>query len=146
MNVIHFYRFANFLYRKKIPLLPRLIYNIQFLLFNSIVPYTTKIGKGTYCSYGGVGVVIHARAVIGDGCVLGQGITIGGRSRIEEVPVIGDKVYIASGARVLGNVKIGDNAIIGANSVVIKDVPEGSVAAGVPARIIKTGVKLEDYL
>jgi serine O-acetyltransferase len=146
MNVIHFYRLAHYLYKKKIPLLPSFIYYVQFLLFNSIVPYTAMIGKGTYCSYGGIGVVIHARAVIGDNCVLGQGITIGGRSKIEDVPVIGNKVYVASGARVLGNVKIGDNAIIGANSVVIKDVPEGSVAAGVPAKIIKTGVTLEDYL
>ncbi len=146
MNVIQFYRIARFLYRKKIPILPRLIYNIQFLLFNSIVPYTAQIGKGTYCSYGGIGVVIHARSVIGEDCVLGQGITIGGRSRIENVPVIGNKVYVASGARVLGDVKIGNNAIIGANSVVIRDVPEGCVAAGVPAKIIKTGVRLEDYL
>ncbi|MFZ5986943.1 MAG: serine O-acetyltransferase [Bacillota bacterium] len=146
MNVINLYRIANLFYRIRVPLLPKIIYFVQFLLFNSIVPYTAKIGKGTYCSYGGVGVVIHKRAVIGDDCVLGQGITIGGRSRIPEVPVIGNRVYIASGARVLGNVRIGDNAIIGANSVVINDVPEGCVAAGVPARIIKTGKKLEDYL
>lgn len=146
MNVIHFYRLANFLYKKRIPFLPRIIYFIQFLLFNSIVPPSAEIGKGTYCSYGGIGVVIHSRSIIGDNCVLGQGITIGGRSKIVEVPIIGNKVYIASGARVLGNVRIGDNAIIGANSVVIKDVPECCVAAGVPAKIIKSGVKLEDYL
>jgi serine O-acetyltransferase len=146
VNVIHFYRLAHFLYKIKVPFIPRLIYFIQFLLFNSIVPYGAEIGKGTYCSYGGIGVVIHKRSVIGDDCVLGQGITIGGRSKIYEVPVIGNKVYIASGARVLGNVRIGDNVIIGANSVVIKDVPEGSVVAGVPGKVIKSGVKMEDYL
>lgn len=146
MNVIGFYRVANKLYRLKVPLLPRIIYFFQFLLFNSIVPYTAQIGKGTYCSYGGVGVVIHARAVIGRDCVLGQGITIGGRSKIYDVPVLGDKVYVASGARVLGNVRIGSNVIIGANSVVIHDIPDGCVVAGMPAKIIKTGKTMEDYL
>lgn len=146
MNVINFYRIANKMYKLKIPLIPKIIYNIQFLLFNSIVPYTAEIGKGTYFSYGGVGVVIHKRCKIGENCVLGQGITIGGRSKIKDVPVIGNKVYIASGARVLGNVKIGDNVIIGANSVVVKDIPDGCVVAGVPAKIIKTGKKMEDYL
>ncbi len=146
MNVIGFYRVANKLYRMKIPLLPKIIYFLQFLLFNSVVPYTAQIGKGTYCSYGGVGVVIHARAVIGKDCVLGQGITIGGRSKIYEVPVLGDKVYVASGARVLGNVRIGNNVVIGANSVVIHDIPDGCVVAGMPAKIIKTGKTIEDYL
>lgn len=96
MNVIGFYRSANKLYKLHVPLIPKLIYNLQFVLFNSIIPFESSIGKDTYCSYGGVGVVIHKRAVIGEGCVLGQGITVGGRSRIKDVPVIGDKVYIAS--------------------------------------------------
>ena len=146
MNVIGFYRIANKLYKMKIPLLPKIIYNIQFLLFNSIVPCTAKIGKGTMCSYGGIGVVIHKNAVIGDDCVLGQGITIGGRSKIKNVPQIGSRVYVASGARVLGDVKIGNDVIIGANAVVVKDVPDGCVVAGVPAKIIKTGKRMKDYL
>lgn len=146
MNIIYFYRVANFLYRIRVPLISRIIYCIQFLLFNSIVPYQTQIGKGTKFSYGGIGVVIHKRAVIGKDCVIGQGITIGGRSKIEEVPVLGNKVYVASGARVLGNVRIGDNVIIGANSVVIHDVPDGCVVAGVPAKVIKTGKRIEDYV
>lgn len=146
MNVISFYRIAHKLYKMKIPLLPRMIYYLQFLLFNSIVPYTAIIGKGTRCSYGGIGVVIHKNVEIGEYCVIDQGVTIGGRSRIKGVPKIGNRVYISTGSKVLGRVNIGNDVIIGANAVVIRDAPDGCVLAGVPAKIIKTNKKLEDYL
>jgi serine O-acetyltransferase len=146
MNLIYLHKIAHWLYNHKIPILPKLIYFIQFLLFNSSVPAQTKIGKGTVFGYGGIGVVIHARTVIGNNCILGQGITIGGRSKLYEVPVIGDNVYIGAGARVLGNITIGNNVVIGANAVVIKDIPSNCSVAGMPAKIIKTGIKMEDYV
>lgn len=49
-----------------------------------------------------------------------------------------DNVFIGSNSTILPNVKIGPNAIIAAGSVVTKDVPENSVVAGVPARVIET--------
>jgi acetyltransferase-like isoleucine patch superfamily enzyme len=52
--------------------------------------------------------------------------------------VIEDNVWIGEGVVILPNVKIGKNSIIGANSVVTKNIPENSVAGGVPAIIIKT--------
>ena len=70
--------------------------------------------------------------------IIGQGVTIGRQLDPEGVPVIGNNVYISAGSRILGNIKIGNNVIIGANSVVIKDVPDNSIVAGVPAKIIKT--------
>lgn len=51
--------------------------------------------------------------------------------------VIGDNVWIGDKATILPNVSIGKGAIIAANSVVTKDVPEYSVFAGNPAKIIK---------
>lgn len=45
---------------------------------------------------------------------------------------------VGCGAVVLGDVHVGDDSVIGANAVVIRDVPPRSVAAGVPARIVKT--------
>lgn len=95
-------------------------------------------------AYGGIGVVIHARAVIGENCVLGQNITIGGKSGWYEVPIFGDNVHVSAGARILGPVRIGNNVIIGANAVVVKDVPDNCIVAGVPAKIIRDNLTLAE--
>ncbi len=127
MKLINFYRVANRLYASGIPIFPKIIYYIQFFLFNSSVPYKCKIGKKTVFGYGGIAVVVHERAVIGEGCVVSQNVTIGGKSKKFEVPVIGNHVYIGAGAKILGDVNIGDNVIIGANAVVVKDVPSNCI-------------------
>lgn len=145
MKLIHWYRLNNWLYRHHIPLLPKLIYYLQYILFNCSLPASCKIGKGTVLGYGGMAIVVHARAVIGRNCMIGQCVTIGGKSKIYEVPVIGDNVEINAGARVLGPIHIGDNVIIGANAVVVKNVPSNCIVAGVPAKIIKSNINIEDY-
>lgn len=129
----------------KIPLVPKLLYYISYILFNSSVPPSCSIGKGTKFAYGGIGVVIHANAKIGSNCIIGQGITIGGKTGHNGVPEIGNNVYIAAGTRIIGNVKINNNVVIGCNSVVLQDIPEKSVAAGVPAKVIHTNVDVNKY-
>jgi serine O-acetyltransferase len=145
INAISFYRLANWLWRHNIPLLPRIIKLIIFLLYNSSVPYECTIGAGSFFGYGGIGVVLHRRSQIGRDVVIGTGTTIGGRSGSEGVPRIGSHVYIASGAKILGAIEIGDYVIIGANAVVLYSVPPGSIVAGVPAKIIKSGITPEKY-
>lgn len=142
--LIHWYRLANWLYRKRIPVIPKLVYYLQYILFNSSVPASCSIGKHTKFAYGGIAVVIHSRAKIGDNCIIGQCITIGGRSKHYSVPEIGDNVYIGAGAKILGPVKIGNNVVIGAGAVVLHDIPSNSVAAGVPAKIIKSNINSSD--
>lgn len=139
------YRLSNWLYRHHVPLLPKLIYYTQRLLFQSSIPPSCSLGGATKLAYGGIGIVIHARAVVGRNCMIGQGVTIGGKSGWYEVPVIGDNVEINAGARVLGPVRIGNNVIIGANSVVVKDVPDNCVVAGIPAQIIRKDMSHEDF-
>jgi serine O-acetyltransferase len=83
------------------------------------------------------GVVVHSATRIGEGCVIYHGVTIGAHETRGAGATIGDNVAIFAGAKIIGPVNIGDGARIGANAVVIADVPEGAVAVGVPARIIR---------
>jgi serine O-acetyltransferase len=94
------------------------------------------IGRRLFIDHG-MGVVIGETAVVGDDVVLFHGATLGGKTmkRGKRHPTVGDGVVVGAGAKVLGAVWIGDGAQIGANAVVLKDVPAGAVAVGVPARI-----------
>ncbi len=146
LNAIFFYRISRWLYILHIPVLPKLITLVIFLLYNSKVPYKASIGKGTKLGYGGIGVVIHSDSVIGNNCVISQHVTIGGgNSHYPGVPVIGENVHISHGAIVFGGITIGNNVEIGANAVVNKPVPDNAIVAGVPAKILrikesKTGI------
>lgn len=138
LNAIFFYRISRWCYLHHIPFVPKLITLLIFLIYNSKVPYQAKIGKGTKLGYGGIGVVIHSKAQIGNYCSIGQQVTIGGgNSRYPGLPIIGNYVRISKGAIVFGGITIGDNAVIGANAVVNKPVPDNAVVAGVPAKIIR---------
>lgn len=146
MNPIRLYRIAHFLYKKKVPVVPQLItYSIRFI-FSCYLPHTLKAGKELNLGYGGLGIVIHQRCIIGNDCHIDQNVTLGGTSKKEGVPKLGNSVYIGSGAVILGPVTIGDNVVIGANSVVVKSIPSNSLAVGIPAKVIKTGIRKEHYV
>ena len=90
----------------------------------------------------GIGLVIGDGSVIGKNCDVRQNVTLGGNFSKKDAqgrmqPLLGDNVSIAAGAVLLGPVKVGSNSIIGANAVVVADIPENVIAAGVPARVIK---------
>lgn len=63
-------------------------------------------------------------------------------TRVSNV-TIGDNVFIGAGTIVLPGVSIGNNVVIGAGSLVSRDIPDGCVAVGNPARVVKS---LEEYL
>lgn len=138
LNAISLYRIARWCYLHKIPFVPNLVTLLIFLVYNSKVPHKAEIGKGTMLGYGGIGVVIHQDAKIGEYCVLGQQVTVGGgNSKYPGVPKIGNNVHINKGAIVFGGITIGNNVEVGANAVVNKPVPDNAVVAGVPAKILR---------
>ena len=66
-----------------------------------------------------------------------QHVTVGAlEDGSEEVPTIGDDVVIGAGATLLGPIHVGDGAKVGAGAVVLRDVPSGATAVGVPAKIL----------
>lgn len=119
------------------PLLPRLLYATNRILFATVIPPSVKIGRNVLLGYSGLGIVIHKNAVIGNNVKISQNVTIGGRSGHRMVPIIEDDVEIGAGACVIGPIHVGQGAKIGANAVVLNDVPRKTVAVGIPARILK---------
>lgn len=135
--VVNIYRLANFLWRKKVPLLPWVLKTVNRVVFGVVIPPSSSIGEDVLFSYEGLGTIVHSRAIIGNGVIISSGVVIGGRSGSEGVPTIGDGVYIGAGAKVLGDIKVGAYASIGANAVVLNDVPEYAVVVGIPGKVVK---------
>jgi serine O-acetyltransferase len=95
-----------------------------------------KLGKRVFIDHGS-GVVIGETAEVGDDVLIYMGVVLGGTSleRTKRHPTVENDVVIGSGAAVLGPITIGRGAKIGAGSVVVRPVPPGATAVGVPARI-----------
>lgn len=138
LNAIFFYRISRWCYLYHIPFIPQLTTLTIFLIYNSKIPYTADIGKGVKLGYGGIGVVIHSKCMIGRNVVIGQHVTIGGGdSKYPGVPNIGDNVKISHRAIVFGGITIGANVTIGSNALVNKSVPENAIVAGIPAKVLR---------
>lgn len=96
LNAMFFYRQARWFYLHHVPVLPKLLTLLIFLIYNSKVPYQARIGKGTILGYGGIGVVIHSDSKIGKKCIIGQNVTVGGgNTQYPGVPTIGNNVHIS---------------------------------------------------
>lgn len=138
LNIKSIYKLGRFFRRKKMNFIANKIDKFNCVRHNSYLSSKTEIGANTSFAYGGIGLVIHANATIGDYCSIGQGITIGGVGGVsrDHLPVIENHVYLGAGCRVLGNVRVGHDSIIAPNCVVVKDVEPYSVVAGVPGKVI----------
>lgn len=95
------------------------------------------IGRRVFIDHG-MGVVIGETAIIGDDTTLYHGVTLGGTSwnKGKRHPTLGRNVVVGAGAKILGPILIADGAKIGSNAVVVRDVPAGATAVGIPARIV----------
>ncbi len=138
------HRFGNWrmgfrwkLARAPLTVLYRILYLFVECAAGISLPYTIRLGRRVRIWHHG-GIILHARS-IGDDSQIRQNTTMGIASvdRHLEIPTIGRRVDIGCGACILGNVTIGDDCKIGANAVVLADVPPGSTAVGVPARVVR---------
>jgi serine O-acetyltransferase len=140
-----FHRFAHWLFRLGLPLIPRMISHLaRFLTGIEIHPGAT-IGKAVFIDHG-MGVVIGETAIIGDSALIYQGVTLGGTGKEtgKRHPTLGENVVVGAGAKVLGNLQIGNNVRIGAGSVVLRDVPSDCTVVGIPGRVVyRAGEKTE---
>ena len=130
-------RVANWLWTEGRETLALYLQSRMSELFQVDIHPATKIGRGVFIDHG-TGIVIGETAVIGDDVSMLQGVTLGGTGaeRGDRHPKIGKGVLLGAGAKVLGNIEIGDYAKIASGSVVLKPVPAGCTAAGVPARLV----------
>lgn len=121
----------------KFKFLTPLYMHLLYSKYNIIISHKSDI-KGVINFPHPLGIVIGEGVIIGNNVTIYQNVTLGRKDKeINKYPIIGDNVTIYAGAKILGNVKIGNNAIVGANAVVLKDVPDNSIAVGVPAKILK---------
>jgi serine O-acetyltransferase len=128
---------AHWLWRENRDTLAFYLQSRMSELFQVDIHPATRIGRGVFIDHG-TGIVIGETAVIGDDVSMLQGVTLGGTGaeRGDRHPKVGKGVLLGAGAKVLGNIKIGDYAKIASGSVVLRDVPAGCTAAGVPARLV----------
>ncbi|HUF39153.1 MAG TPA: hypothetical protein VMN57_11560 [Anaerolineales bacterium] len=116
-------------------------------LLGAEVPLSVRIGEGCLLVHGGYGVVVHPKTRLGDRVKIYPGVTLG-RADIHhpaeesafEAIEVGDDVILSPGAKILGRsgvLRIGTGAVIGANAVVLEDVGEYEIWAGIPARFIR---------
>ncbi len=139
LHAVWGYRIAHFLWKIKLKMLARIYSNIVRFFTGVEIHPAAKIGKNFIIDHGN-GVVIGETAIIGENVLIYHQVTLGGtgnESGTKRHPTLCDNVMIAAGAKILGNIHVGRNAKVGANAVVLKDVPPGATAVGMPARIIE---------
>ncbi len=143
LHALLMHRFAHWCWTHGLRWLGRFTSHMaRFFTGIEIHPGAT-IGRRVFIDHG-MGVVIGETAEIGDECTIYQGVTLGGTSLYKgekRHPTLGRGVVVSAGAKVLGGFTVGDGARVGSNAVVIKPVPAGATAVGIPARIIHKEVE-----
>jgi serine O-acetyltransferase len=131
------HRFAHTLWGAGLRWLARLVSHFARWITGIEIHPGATIGRRVFIDHG-MGVVIGETAEIGDDTTLYHGVTLGGTSwnKGKRHPTLGRNVVVGAGAKILGPVLVGDGAKVGSNAVVVKDVPPGATAVGIPAKII----------
>lgn len=112
---------------------------LNTFLTGADIEFNAIVGPGMFISHP-VGIVIGRGTRIGRNVTLFQGVTCGVRSwdpdEIRRFPTIGDNCFLFTQATVLGGVRVGNDCVVGAHALVTRDMPDGSIARGVPATVV----------
>lgn len=139
LHAILFHRLIHPLYTAGIPILPRVLSNINRFLTGIEIHPGAQIGPGFFIDHGS-GIVIGETAVVGEDCIMFHQVTLGGTGHLKgkRHPTIGNRVFMGTGATLLGPIQVGDDVRIGAETVIInRDVPSNATVVGAPGRIVK---------
>ena len=136
VHAVWAYRLAHMLFKKNLKLLARIVSSIARSYTGVDIHPGARLGRRLFIDHAN-GVVIGETTKIGTDCVLFHQVTLGGvsMSKGKRHPTLGDRVMVGAGAKVLGPIHVGSDARIAANAVVVRDVPAGCSAIGVPARV-----------
>ena len=139
LHAVWLHRISHFLWNLGLKWIARVLSMFARFFTGIEIHPGAKIGRRVFLDHG-LGIVIGETTEIGDDCTIYQGVTLGGTSLYKGVkrhPTLGKGVVVSAGAKVLGGFTVGDGARVGSNAVVLKEVPAGATAVGIPARIIK---------
>ncbi len=144
LHAVWGHRVSHWLWTHGLRWLARLNSNIARWLTGIEIHPGARIGRRFFIDHG-MGIVIGETAEIGDDVTLYQGVTLGGTSwnKGKRHPTLENNVVVGAGAKVLGPFTVGAGARIGSNAVVVKAVPAGATAVGIPARITREVVPSE---
>lgn len=145
MEALKLQRLSNRLYKAHIPFLPGLIRRYIHFRFNCDLSPVIQVGEGSRLGHRGIGVVINSKAVIRRNVIIAQNVTVAGRDG--KAPLIEDWCYLGANSVVLGGVRLGKNSYVGALTFVNKDVPDGAVVIGIPAKVLRmrTEEEIEEW-
>lgn len=106
------------------------------VMMGAVINIGAEIGEGTMID---MNAVLGGRAIVGKNCHIGAGTVLAG---VIEPPsatpvIVEDDVVIGANAVIIEGVRIGKGAVVAAGAVVLSDVPENTVVAGNPAKIVK---------
>lgn len=133
MKAIAVQRTAHFLYKRHVPLIPRMMAEAAHQRTGIDIHPGAEIGESFFIDHG-TGASIGETAVIGDRVRIYQGVAVGALSESSRIkgktkrhPTIGDDVIIYPNAAILGNITVGNGSVIASNALVTEDVPAGSL-------------------
>lgn len=138
LHAVWWHRVNHRLWNLKLYWLARFLSHISRFLTGVEIHPNAQLGRRVFIDHG-MGVVIGSTSEVGDDCSIYQGVTLGGTTQTfkgKRHPTLENGVIIGAGAKVLGPITIGADARIGSNAVVVKPVPAGATAVGIPARVL----------